>query len=70
VLTKIRHRSIGKLYGFCSHTRYKFLVYDYIERGNLHATLQNEELAKELDWQKRVAIAKDGAQAIYYLHHG
>jgi len=69
VLTKIRHRSIVKLYGFCSHPRYKFLVYDYIERGNLHSVLQNEELAKELDWKKRVSIARDVAQAIYYLHH-
>ncbi|CAN6180523.1 unnamed protein product [Urochloa humidicola] len=69
VLTKIRHRSIVKLYGFCSHPRYKFLVYDYIERGNLHGILENEELAKELDWQKRLVIARDVAQAIYYLHH-
>ncbi|KAG2641168.1 hypothetical protein PVAP13_2KG165832 [Panicum virgatum] len=69
VLTKIRHRSIVKLYGFCSHPRYKFLVYDYIERGNLRSVLQNEELAKELDWKKRVSIARDVAQAIYYLHH-
>jgi len=69
VLTKIRHRSIVKLYGFCSHPRYKFLVYDYIENGNLRSILQNEELAKELDWKKRVSIARDVAQAIYYLHH-
>ncbi|CAN6203399.1 unnamed protein product [Urochloa humidicola] len=69
VLTKIRHRSIVKLYGFCSHSRYKFLVCDYIDRGNLHDILENEELAKELDWQKRVAVARDVAQAIYYLHH-
>ncbi|CAL5079248.1 unnamed protein product [Urochloa decumbens] len=69
VLTKIRHRSIVKLYGFCSHSRYKFLVCDYIDRGNLHDTLENEELANELDWQKRIAVAKDVAQAIYYLHH-
>jgi Leucine-rich repeat (LRR) protein len=69
VLTKIRHRSIVKLYGFCSHPRYKFLVYDYIDRGNLHVILENEDFAKELDWQKRVAIARDVAQAIYYLHH-
>ncbi|CAL5089381.1 unnamed protein product [Urochloa decumbens] len=69
VLTKIRHRSIVKLYGFCSHSRYKFLVCDYINRGNLHEVLENEELAKELDWQKRIAVAKDVAQAIYYLHH-
>ncbi|CAL4992314.1 unnamed protein product [Urochloa decumbens] len=69
VLTKIRHRSIVKLYGFCSHPRFKFLVYDYIERGNLHVILENEDFAKELDWQKRVAVARDVAQAIYYLHH-
>ncbi|CAN6213537.1 unnamed protein product [Urochloa humidicola] len=69
VLTKIRHRCIVKLYGFCSHPRYKFLVYDYIDRGNLNEILENEELAKELDWKKRVAIARDVAQAICYLHH-
>ncbi|KAL6839093.1 hypothetical protein ACP4OV_031147 [Aristida adscensionis] len=69
VLTKIRHRSIVKLFGFCSHPRYKFLVYDFIDRGNLNATLENEELARELDWQKRTAIARDVAQAVYYLHH-
>ncbi|CAO2208966.1 unnamed protein product [Urochloa humidicola] len=69
VLTKIRHRSIVKLYGFCSHPRFKFLVYDYIERGTLHVILENEDFAKGLDWQKRVAIARDVAQAIYYLHH-
>jgi hypothetical protein len=57
VLTTIRHRSIVKLYGYCSHPRYKFLVHDYIDRGNLHGILGNEELAKELDWQKRVALA-------------
>jgi tRNA A-37 threonylcarbamoyl transferase component Bud32 len=68
ILIKIRHRSIIKMYGFCSHPWYKFLVYEYIERGNLHAILENEELAKELDWQKRAAIVRDMAQAIYYLH--
>jgi len=69
VLTKIRHRSIVKLYGFCSHRLYKFLVYDYIDRGNLHETLENDDLAKELNWQRRAAIARDIAQAMYYLHH-
>lgn len=69
VLAKIRHRSIVKLYGFCSHPRYKFLVYNYIDRGNLHSTLEDVELAKELNWQKRLAIARDVAQAMYYLHH-
>ncbi|KAL6839092.1 hypothetical protein ACP4OV_031146 [Aristida adscensionis] len=69
VLTKIRHRSIVKLFGFCSHPRYKFLVYDFIDRGNLSAILGNEELALRLDWQKRATIVRDVAQALYYLHH-
>ena len=58
-----------KLYGFCSHRLYKFLVYDYIDRGNLHETLENDDLAKELNWQRRAAIARDIAQAMCYLHH-
>ena len=69
ILTQIRQRSIVKMYGFCSHPAYKFLVYDYIQQGSLHRTLENEELAKELDWQKRIALATDVAQAISYLHH-
>jgi hypothetical protein len=69
VLTKIRHRSIVKLYGFCSHRLYKFLVYDYIDRGNLRATLENDDLANELNWRRRAAIARDMAQAMCYLHH-
>lgn len=69
VLTKIRHRNIVKLYGFCSHSQYKLLVYDYINGGSLRATLGNEQLATELDWKKRVTIVRDVAQAIYYLHY-
>ncbi|CAN6222742.1 unnamed protein product [Urochloa humidicola] len=69
MLTKIRHRCIVKLYGFCSHPRYKFLVCDYIEGGTLHAALENGELSMELSWKKRIAIARDVAQAMNYLHH-
>nr|XP_040252378.1 MDIS1-interacting receptor like kinase 2-like [Aegilops tauschii subsp. strangulata] len=57
------------MYGFCSHPTYKFLVYDYIQQGSLHGILENQELAKELDWKKRIALATDVAQAISYLHH-
>ncbi|KAF6987007.1 hypothetical protein CFC21_004682 [Triticum aestivum] len=69
ILTQIRQRSIVKMYGFCSHPTYKFLVYDYIQQGSLHGILENQEVAKELDWTKRIALAIDVAQAISYLHH-
>lgn len=56
ILTHIRQRSVVKLYGFCSHPACKFLVYDYIQHGSLHTTLQDEELAKGLGWHKRFAL--------------
>jgi len=31
-LAKIQHRYIVKLYGFCSHSEFSFLVYEFLER--------------------------------------
>jgi Leucine-rich repeat (LRR) protein len=69
VLTKIRHRCIVKLYGYCSHSRCRFLVYQLIERGSLASILHAEQFAQELGWHKRVDIGRDVAQALSYLHH-
>uniref|UniRef100_A0A0D9XIT7 non-specific serine/threonine protein kinase n=1 Tax=Leersia perrieri TaxID=77586 RepID=A0A0D9XIT7_9ORYZ len=69
VLTKIRQRSIVRLYGYCSHPRFKFLVCQFIERGNLASVLRNEELSTQLHWQRRMVLLRDVAQAISYLHH-
>ncbi|KAK9928864.1 hypothetical protein M0R45_025983 [Rubus argutus] len=68
-LTKIRHRNIVKLLGFCSHHQQSFLVYEYLEKGSLATNLSNEEEAKELGWSKRVNIVKDVAHALSYMHH-
>ncbi|XP_077225334.1 uncharacterized protein LOC143858559 [Tasmannia lanceolata] len=68
-LTEIRHRNIVKLYGFCSHRRCMFLVYEYVERGNLTNILSSEEGAMELDWVKRVNIIKAVAHSLSYMHH-
>ncbi|KAJ4850326.1 hypothetical protein Tsubulata_005847 [Turnera subulata] len=69
VLTKIRHRNIAKLYGFCPHPKQSFLVYEYIEKGSLRKVFTNEEQAMELDWTKRLNIVKGLASALAYLHH-
>ncbi|XP_043721740.1 MDIS1-interacting receptor like kinase 2-like [Telopea speciosissima] len=69
VLTRIRHRNIVKLYGFCCHPRCNFLVYEYIERGSLAYILGNEVEAVELDWSKRLNVINGVAQALSYLHH-
>ncbi|XP_058094835.1 MDIS1-interacting receptor like kinase 2-like [Magnolia sinica] len=67
-LTEIRHRNIVKLYGFCSHAQFSFLVYEYMERGSLASILRNDRGAAELDWTLRVNIIKGVAHALSYMH--
>lgn len=69
MLTKIRHRNIVKLYGFCLHSRCMFLVLEYMERGSLYCILRDDIEAVELDWTKRVNIVKGIAHSLSYLHH-
>ena len=69
VLTKIRHRNIVKLHGYCSHVRHSFLIYEFVERGSLRKILSNREEAMEFDWVKRLNVAKGIANALSYMHH-
>ncbi|XP_060671373.1 probable leucine-rich repeat receptor-like protein kinase At1g35710 [Ziziphus jujuba] len=69
ILPKVRHRNIIKLFGFCVHTRYSFLVYEFMKLGSLVKILSDNEKAMELEWFKRVNIVKGLANAISYLHH-
>ncbi|XP_043709133.1 probable leucine-rich repeat receptor-like protein kinase At1g35710 [Telopea speciosissima] len=68
-LTEMRHRNIVKLYGFCSVGQHSLLVYDYFERGSLAKVLENNELASELDWEKRIVVIKGVANALSYMHN-
>ncbi|RHN78466.1 putative protein kinase RLK-Pelle-LRR-XI-1 family [Medicago truncatula] len=68
-LTEIRHRNIVRLYGFCSHRLHSFLVYEFLAKGSMDNILKDNEQAGEFDWNKRVNIIKDVANALCYLHH-
>ncbi|XP_038972727.1 MDIS1-interacting receptor like kinase 2-like, partial [Phoenix dactylifera] len=68
-LTRIRHRNIVKLHGFCTSSGCKFLIYEYIEKGSLASILCNQETAEELNWERRVHIIKDVTHALSYMHH-
>ncbi|XP_010999654.1 PREDICTED: probable LRR receptor-like serine/threonine-protein kinase At4g08850 isoform X3 [Populus euphratica] len=69
VLANIRHRNIVKMYGFCSHAKHSFLVYEFIERGSLRKIISSEEQAIEFDWMKRLNVVKGAGGALSYLHH-
>ncbi|KAJ8759848.1 hypothetical protein K2173_009949 [Erythroxylum novogranatense] len=68
-LTEIRHRNIVKLHGFCAHNLHSFLVYELLEGGSLDYMLRNDELASAFNWEKRINVINDLANALSYMHH-
>ncbi|KAJ4723892.1 putative Receptor protein kinase [Melia azedarach] len=68
-LAEIRHRNIIKFYGFCSHSRHSFLVYEYLESGYLATILSDDALAGEFCWTMRMNAIKGVANALSYMHH-
>ncbi|KAJ4723521.1 putative Receptor protein kinase [Melia azedarach] len=68
-LTEIRHRNIVKFYGFCSHIRHSFLIYEYLEQGSLETILGNNAEIEEFGWSQRINVLKGVANALSYMHH-
>ncbi|KAL7208636.1 hypothetical protein ACSBR1_030384 [Camellia fascicularis] len=69
-LTEIRHHNIVKLYGYCSHPRHSFLVYEFfLEGGSLGKVLSTDDDVVVFDWIKRVNTVKGVANALSYMHH-
>ncbi|XP_044367750.1 MDIS1-interacting receptor like kinase 2-like [Triticum aestivum] len=68
-LVQIRHRNVVKLFGYCSSSQGSFLIYEYMERGDLAKTLKDNERAIELDWRRRICIVLGVVHALAYMHH-
>ncbi|KAL0908711.1 hypothetical protein M5K25_023217 [Dendrobium thyrsiflorum] len=70
VLTKVRHRNLVSLLGYCLDGNERLLVYEYMPQGTLshHLFDWREEGLKSLEWMKRLSIALDVARGVEYLH--
>ncbi|GLU02684.1 hypothetical protein SLE2022_199250 [Rubroshorea leprosula] len=70
VLTKVRHRNLTALLGYCLDGNERLLVYEYMPQGTLSRHLFNwkEEGLKPLEWTRRLIIALDVARGLEYLH--
>ncbi|GFZ13340.1 leucine-rich repeat protein kinase family protein [Actinidia rufa] len=70
VLSKVRHRHLVALIGFCVHGNERLLVYEYMPQGTLaqHLFYYRELGIVPLTWKQRVAIGLDVARGIEYLH--
>ncbi|KAI8523302.1 hypothetical protein RHMOL_Rhmol13G0062800 [Rhododendron molle] len=70
VLSKVRHRHLVSLHGFCVNGNERLLVYEYMPQGTLaqHLFDYEEMGASPLTWKQRVAIVLDVARGVEYLH--
>ncbi|CAN1312656.1 Receptor protein kinase TMK1 [Linum perenne] len=70
VLTKVRHRHLVSLLGYCLDGNEKILVYEYMPQGTLSRFLFNwkYEGLQPLEWTRRLTIALDVGRAVEYLH--
>lgn len=70
VLSKVRHRHLVSLLGFCVEGNERILVYEYMSEGALSGHLFHwKKLHLEpLSWKRRLNIALDVARGLEYLH--
>ncbi|VYS47119.1 unnamed protein product [Arabidopsis thaliana] len=70
VLTRVRHRNLVVLHGYCLEGNERLLVYQYMPQGTLsrHIFYWKEEGLRPLEWTRRLIIALDVARGVEYLH--
>ncbi|KAJ6726454.1 PROLINE-RICH RECEPTOR-LIKE PROTEIN KINASE PERK4 [Salix purpurea] len=67
IISRIHHRHLVSLVGYCISETQRLLIYDYVPNNTLHFHL-HEVGRPALDWATRVKIAAGAARGLAYLH--
>ncbi|WVZ90829.1 hypothetical protein U9M48_037089 [Paspalum notatum var. saurae] len=64
-LTRVHHRNLVSLIGYCKDKKHQAIVYEYMHGGNLEGRLRGEaSAATSLTWHQRLKIALDSAHVL------
>lgn len=65
LLSRVHHKNLVGLVGFCCEQGEQMLVYEFMPYGSLRDILGS---CVHLDWKRRLEIALDSARGLAYLH--
>ncbi|ONK81021.1 uncharacterized protein A4U43_C01F24380 [Asparagus officinalis] len=69
MLSRLHHRNLVKLIGFCTEESARCLVYELIPNGSVESHLHGlDKETSPLDWNARMKIALGAARGLAYLH--
>lgn len=68
LLSRVHHRNLVSLLGYCDDQGEQMLVYEFMGNGTLRDHLSGRSKIKPLDFAMRLHIALGSARGIMYLH--
>ncbi|KAL0826532.1 hypothetical protein Bca101_050209 [Brassica carinata] len=68
LLTRLQHKNLVKLLGFCNERDEEILVYEFVPNSSLDHFIFDEEKRKLLTWEVRFKIIEGVARGLVYLH--